>query len=428
MKPTCHIIGMLDNGLPSLNEAATSTLFAADLLVGGARLLKLVSPSLKTTTATFDLTSKLKEVAPLVEQALADNKKVAVLASGDPLFYGIGNYLIKKLGAEQIEIFPQVTSVQLAASRLGIPPQDLKICSIHTADMGDWEPNNPGIHGLADLLAQIQQHDNLAILTSPSNSPKRLAKMLIAEGLEDCFRWSVCESLAGESEKIHRDLSADQVQDKDFSEPNLLVLQRQSQRKFSARLGTEDSEYHQRKPDKGLITKREVRLVSLGLLGIRPTDILWDIGAGSGAVGIEASSLCPFGHVFGIEKNDADFEIALQNKAHFGAYNLHLTQGKAPEGLEDWPRPNGVFLGGTGGNLTALLDLCWAQLLPGGTLVFNLISLENQATALDWFKQNEIDWQMTQLQVANCAPILDMHRLKGTNPVSIFFATKQSDE
>jgi len=428
MNQTCAIIGMLDNGLDSLTEPAKATILTADLVIGGARLLELVKPALRPDTQTFDLASKLGEVAPLVQKTLAQNQQVAVLASGDPLFYGIGNYLIKQIGEEQITIFSQVSSVQLACTKLGLSLQNLKVCSVHTADLGEWDPSSPGVHGLSPLLTQIHSHDQLAVLTSPNNSPARIARMLMVEEAADQFRWSVCESLNGATEKIHRPLTTAQVAEMEFSEPNLVVLERIKARQVAPRLGREDQEYKQRKPDQGLITKREVRLVSLGLLGIGPKDVIWDIGSGSGAVGIEAAAQCPFGHVYGVEKNLADFEIASANKQTFGAYNLHLTHAKAPEGMMPWPRPNGVFLGGTGGNLELLMTSAWAQLLPHGRMVLNLISIENQTVALNWFKQQEVPWEMTQLQVSNAKPILDMHRLKASNPVTILFATKPTDD
>src|SRR5206468_4866861 len=133
--------------------------------------------------------------------------------------------------------------------------------------------------------------------------------------------------------------------------------------------GLMDGEFVQRQPEKGLITKQEVRAVSLARLQLRVDSVVWDIGAGSGSVGLEAARLCAQGHVYAIEKNDADFAIAGQNHAAFGVSNYSLLHGKAPEGIDAWPDPDAVFVGGSGGELATLIATVLRRLRPHGTLV-----------------------------------------------------------
>jgi len=192
------------------------------------------------------------------------------------------------------------------------------------------------------------------------------------------------------------------------------------------RFGLADNTFVQRQPEKGLITKQEVRAVSLARLQLRASSVVWDIGAGSGSVGLEAARLCPQGHVYAIEKNEADFAIAGQNHATFGVSNYSLSHGKAPEGLDAWPDPDAVFIGGSGGELATLIEGILGRLRPGGNLVMNFVTLENLVTATAMLQGIEgVGWDVLQLQAARSKPILHMHRMAAENPVWIVCARRE---
>ena len=160
---------------------------------------------------------------------------------------------------------------------------------------------------------------------------------------------------------------------------------------------------------------------------LRADSLVWDIGAGSGAVGLEAARLCPQGHVWAIEKNEADHAIAAANWAAFGISNYSLHHGKAPDGLDAWPDPHAIFIGGSGGELPALIELACQRLQAGGRLVMNFVTLENLATASQALQAQAprgIAWDVVQLQAARSRPILDMHRLAAENPVWLVCARK----
>ena len=161
-----------------------------------------------------------------------------------------------------------------------------------------------------------------------------------------------------------------------FNGNDIVILQRKQSKQARTLFGLQDSDFHQRKPDKGLITKREVRAVSLAMMQLKNNSIVWDIGAGSGAVGLEAARLCYQGYVYAIEKNSADFEIASKNAEQLEVYNYFLINSKAPLGLDDWPNPDAVFIGGTGGELAELIQLCLQRLTPEGWLVMNFVTIE----------------------------------------------------
>jgi precorrin-6Y C5,15-methyltransferase (decarboxylating) len=180
----------------------------------------------------------------------------------------------------------------------------------------------------------------------------------------------------------------------------------------------------QRTPEKGLITKREVRAVSLAYLGLRANSIVWDIGAGSGAVGLEAARLCPDGYIYAVEKNTDDNTIAATNRSRLGVHNYTLLHAKAPQGLDTWPDPDAVFIGGSGGELAELIGYCLRRLKGDGMLVMNFVTVENLATAIETLKQEQARWHMTQIQTARGRPLLHMHRFAAENPVWIVAAQR----
>ncbi|MCX6021198.1 MAG: precorrin-6Y C5,15-methyltransferase (decarboxylating) subunit CbiT [Chloroflexi bacterium] len=153
-------------------------------------------------------------------------------------------------------------------------------------------------------------------------------------------------------------------------------------------LGIADEEFFQRKPKAGLITKCEVRVVALSKMGVRPDSVVWDIGAGSWSVGVEAALLAPRGQVFAIEKNAEDFGIIQQNIAKFGTTNLTAVLGNGPDGTESWPDPDAVFVGGSGGRMDDIVSTVAQRLRPGGRFVIDAATIENLAEAVRLMKEH----------------------------------------
>jgi len=424
MSKRCQIIGVLDNGCTGLSTAALSSLQQADVVIAASRVLNLFANTIVHAEAK-DLTGHLSLVPEWINAALAAQKKVVVLATGDPLCHGIASFLTKKLGAEKLEIMPNVSSIQLAFARIGMAWQDAKICSVHSKDAGEWLVGSGAEHGLYALLQTINQHNKLAILTSPENNPARIARMLVMENMADLFSMVVAEDLLCANEKLFQDLSIAELAEQEFTGNDVVILCRLQEKTDELLFGYADHVFKQRKPDKGLITKREVRAVSLARLQLTANSIVWDIGAGSGSVGIEAAKLCVQGHVYAVEKNVADFAIATENARNFGLHNYTLIENKAPLGMHDWPAPNAVFIGGSGGELAELIELCLAKLQSNGCLVMNFVTLENLNTALESLKQNGAIWDITQLQASRSQPILHMNRMQAENPVWIVCAQKE---
>ncbi|NKI97779.1 precorrin-6y C5,15-methyltransferase (decarboxylating) subunit CbiE [Rhizobacter sp. SG703] len=424
--PRCRIVGVLDDGAASLGAAALQALADADLVIGGKRTLALLEARIQPEAERRTI-GGLAAVAEDIRQAQAAGKRCVVLATGDPLCHGIAGYLGMQLCLDAIEVLPNLSTIQLACARVGLVWQDLKIESIHAKDAGEWPgPGAAPSHGLYALAQSLRRHARLAVLTSPDNTPDRIARMMLAEGLADDFQIAVAERLLQPGERIVTGVSIADAAQARFADPNVVLLWRQSARAAPVRFGLPDASYEQRHPDKGLITKLEVRAVSLARMQLRDDSIVWDIGAGSGAVGLEAARLCPAGHVYAIEKNDDDVAIAGRNRAAMGVGNHTLVQGKAPQGLDGWADPDAVFIGGSGGELAELVALCLRRLRLGGQLVMNFVTIENLGTATATLTELGADWDVVMLQASRSKPILHMHRLAAENPVWVVCARRAS--
>ncbi|MDF9391526.1 MULTISPECIES: precorrin-6y C5,15-methyltransferase (decarboxylating) subunit CbiE [Methylococcus] len=424
MSEPCRIIGVLDNGIDGLTPQALAHLRGADLVIGARRTLALFQAHLAEGSECRPLEGCLAQVPEWITAARQAGRRVAVLATGDPLCHGIAAYLGDRLGREALEIIPNVSTIQLACARLGLSWQDMVIGSVHSRDAGEWTPGAGPEHGLYGLLRKLRLANLMGVFTSPENGPDRIARMLQAEGLVEVFEMAVAERLLLRDERIHGWVGIVEAAERRFADPNVVLLRRRDGAR-EALFGLPDARFRQRAPDKGLITKREVRAVSLARLALRPDSIVWDIGAGSGAVGLEAARLCPQGHVYAIEKNAEDFAIALSNRASLQVTNYTLVQAKAPQELDRWPDPDSIFIGGSGGELPELIRFCLQRLRTDGCLVMNFATLENLATAVDILKASGARWDVTQLQAARSRPILDMHRLQAENPVWIVCAKRE---
>lgn len=426
MKPpeNCCLLGILDDGWAGLGDSARQRLAAADVVIGAGRTLDLVRPYLSANAELKDMDGLLGQVPGWIVAARAAGQSVVALATGDPLCHGIASWLTGKLGADGFAIIPAVSTLQLAFARFKTPWQDIRISTCHSADAGEWFVGATPAHGLYKLMRAIALNPRVALFTGPDNTPARLARALLTAGYGDDVKMSVACRLLQPDEAIHHQMPAVDVAKMAFPEPNVVLVERQPAAGRPA-FGLEDLEYIQRSPEKGLITKQEARALSLAKLRLAPDAIVWDIGAGSGSVGLECARLAPLGHVWAIEKNEGDAANARANAARFRVGNYTLCEGKAPALLDTWPDPDAVFIGGSGGELGELIKLILGRLKPGGRLVMNFVTIENLAVATAALKEAGAAWDIVQLQASRSQPILDMHRLAAQNPVWIVTASKE---
>ncbi|MDD1620731.1 MAG: precorrin-6y C5,15-methyltransferase (decarboxylating) subunit CbiE [Methylococcaceae bacterium] len=422
MQAMCSFIGVLDNGVASLSQEALQVLREAKHVIAGSRLLATLADDI-IEARHYDLTGQLKQVPDWINAALAQNEAVAVLATGDPLCHGIAGILAGKLESSRVRILPNLSTLQLAFAELKLSWQAAAIVSIHNKDAGEWLRGATPEHGLYELAQRCRQHDLLAILTSPDNTPARIARLLQIEGLADVFEMTIAEALKQAEQRVSAWLPIAEAAQSRYLDPNVVILKRKTALPAPVLFGVSDDSFQQRKPEKGLITKREVRAVSLARMQLRRRSIVWDIGAGSGSVGLEAARLCSAGHVFAIEKNADDMANVEQNQAVWGISNYSFVHGKAPQFLDTWPDPDAVFIGGSSGELAELIAFCLQRLKPNGWLVMNFVTLENLSTAVETLKQLGADWDVCQIQASRSSPILAMHRMQAENPVWIVSAT-----
>jgi precorrin-6Y C5,15-methyltransferase (decarboxylating) len=404
------IVGIGDNGADSLSRDAIRRVGEAQVLVGGERHLAFFSDH---PAEKFTIRDNLKELAARLQ---TEQRRVVVLASGDPLFYGIAGFLANKIGRERLEVLPGISSMQLAFARIKESWQDAALASCHAKP-------------IENVIEAARDAKKVGVFTDDTNTPARIAHELLKAGIGG-FRAYVCENLGGADERVS-DCRLEELVDRTFGPLNVLILLKEAEVKQAdapagqARdwtFGIAEEAFHQRYPLKGLITKTEVRVLSLAKMRLRAGHVVWDIGAGSGSVAIEAALLGA--RVWAIEKNKEDCDIIRRNIEKFGQKfapeQVTVVHGSAPAALADLPTPDAVFIGGSGGELGEIVALCRNQLVSGGRLVINLATIENLASVSSGGGGNAGGLgEFTLVQVSRSRPILDMHRFEALNPVFI---------
>ncbi|MWC30619.1 precorrin-6y C5,15-methyltransferase (decarboxylating) subunit CbiE [Paenibacillus sp. MMS18-CY102] len=404
-----HIIGIGDDGPRGLSAASLQRIDGAGVLVGGERHLAMFPEAgNERIVLKGGLMQTVERLISLREQS-----QVIVLASGDPLFYGIAGFIAKKAGADAVCIHPHLSSIQLAFSKMGESWQDAVLESVH---------GRP-IKGLAQ---RIDGKAKVALLTDETNSPAAIAAYLLDFGMDE-YDAFVAENLGGEDERYGWWSLADMAA-ATFAPLNVVVLRRRLDAAPMRRhgFGFEDHEFDQRKPDKGLITKKEVRVLSLAELKLKLDSIVWDIGAGSGSVGVECARLAPLGQVFALEKNEGDLVNITNNSRKFRA-DITAIHAKAPNGLDGLPDPDAVFIGGSGGELRELIRICCTRLNDGGRIVVNAATIETLATAQSALRENGFDANIALVQISRSKPILDMTRFEGLNPIYVITGSRGNE-
>lgn len=412
------VIGMEGEDLDHLTPESQRRIAAADLLMGGERHLARLPGS---SAERIVIGSNLKEIAERALSGLKEGKRVVVLASGDPLFYGIGAFLIKRIGKERVEVVPAVSAMQLAFARVKEPWQEAALVSLHAKP-------------IENLLPALEEKGLIGLFTDETNSPDAIARFLLERGEAGWAGW-VCENLGGIEERVSA-MTLDEMARGQFSSLNVVILKREKPTdaagadrpvRWEGVFGIPDDLFVYRRPKAGLITKKEIRVMSLAEMGLRRDSLTWDIGAGSGSVSIELARLCPEGQVFAVEKNREDYELIERNMRRFGIKSITAVCERAPAGLEPFPDPDAVFIGGSGGEMAEILSLCTARLKPRGRIVANLITMENLHHFSHFFK--EVPWEVTYTlaQVSRSKPILEMVRYEALNPITIAVAKRKGE-
>ncbi len=398
-----QVIGMGLEGVAGLSQAAQALIQQATVLAGSDRLLAYFPdhPAQRWSLTGLEarLQTHLQQGAPGL---------VVVLTTGDPLFFGLGRQLLQSLPPESLTFHPHVSSLQLAFNRLKLPWQEAVWVSAHG-------------RSLLPLATLVKQgHPLIAVLTDGVNTPGAIARLLSDLDSPTPYDLWVCENLGSDVERV-RQVSWEVAQWETFAPLNVVVLQRQESPLLPNHLpllGLPDSAFLTFRDRPGLMTKQAVRVQILGELAFQPKQVIWDIGAGTGSVTIELARLVPDGVIWAIEQTTAGCELLRQNVARFGVSNVHILQASAPDGLENLPTPDRIFVGGSGGKLTSILTACAQRLPPTGRMVIALATLENQSELTQWLRDRP-SWEghFLQVNLARSLAVGDFTRWSPLNPV-----------
>ncbi|WP_297107123.1 precorrin-6y C5,15-methyltransferase (decarboxylating) subunit CbiE [uncultured Devosia sp.] len=393
--PWLSIIGLGEDGLDGLSLAARAAVAEAEIVFGGERHLALVDPIVSGEARAWQspFSDSIEAIMSL------RGRRVCVLASGDPFHYGVGATLSRHIDPAQLVVIPQPSAFSLAAARLGWPIQEVVCLSVHGRPI---DLVRPYLHPAARILA----------LTSDEHGPGALAALLVEAGFGRSII-TVMEALGGPDEHI-RSQMADGFTLTDINPLNvcaITVAPLPGARVLPLTPGLEDDLFEH----DGQITKRDIRALTLAALAPRRNELLWDIGAGSGSVGIEWMLSDPSLRTIAIEADPERAARVGRNARKLGVPELRVVSGLAPPALAGLEAPHAIFVGG-GGTDPGVLDAARSVLRPGGRLVANAVSLEMEQTLLAL--HTELGGDLVRLSVAHAAPLGTMRGWRPAMPIT----------
>jgi precorrin-6B C5,15-methyltransferase / cobalt-precorrin-6B C5,C15-methyltransferase len=365
-KKWLSVIGIGEGGVGELSPGARGFIDRASLIVGGKRHLAMLGECPQ---------AQLVWASP-IESSIASILKyrgnpVCVLASGDPLCYGIGVTLLRYVSIAEMTIMPAPSTFSLACARLG-----WTLTEVETLSLCGRSP---------DFLAAIlSPHAKLLVLSADADTPQIVANLLTQLGYGDS-RMTVLEHLGGDRERVSSDIARLRAKT-DVAALNAIAIECRidaDKIPLNRLPGLTESAFHH----DGQLTKREVRAITLAALAPMPGELLWDVGAGCGSIGIEWLRSHPRCRAIAIEQHAHRLHFITDNMSALGTPHLQLVQGKAPEALADLATPDAIFIGG-GVTAPGLLDTCWKALRSGGRLVANAVTVESELELLRWQQQN----------------------------------------
>lgn len=395
------IVGIGEDGAKGLGDSAKAAITGASAVFGGKRHLELAAPLItgeaRPWPTPFD--AAMRDVVALRGQ------KVCVLASGDPFFYGVGVTLSRHIGSDEFTTYPSPSAFSLAASRLGWALQDIETVSLHGRPI--------------DLIRPLLHPGRrIIVLTSDEKGPRELAELLTESGFGRSGM-TVLEALGGAAERA-RVCKAAEFTLQDINVLNVVAVEVVASADaciLPRGFGLDDALFEH----DGQITKREIRALTLSALSPRRGELLWDIGAGSGSIGIEWMLADPSMKAIAIEAHPERAARIRRNAASFGVPGLMLVEGNAPAALDGLPQPDVIFIGG-GGSEPGVFDAAVAALKPGGRMVANAVTLEMEAVLLA--AQAKLGGNLIRMEVSRAAPVGAMQGWKPAMPVTQWTWTK----
>ncbi|HEX3727756.1 MAG TPA: precorrin-6y C5,15-methyltransferase (decarboxylating) subunit CbiE [Pirellulales bacterium] len=406
-----HVIGMGDDGLAGLTSSARQLVEQAQLLVGPEAALEKIPP---TAAERLVAGSNLDDTVERI--ARAGGKRVVVLASGDPLFYGVARYLCDKLGKDRFEVIPHVSSMQLAFARVKESWEEAFLTNL---------ANRP----LDQVIDKIRIATKVGLFTSEAYPPRAVAQALLDRRI-DYFSAYVCENLGSPDERVTQGELAE-IAAAEFAPLNVMILVRRPNvpdrpsEAIGRRLfGNPDEMFLQSKPKHGLLTPSEVRSMALAEMDLGPTSTVWDIGAGSGSVAIESAQIATGGTVYAIEMDAEDHALIMSNAERFGVSNLVAILGQAPDAWRELPDPDSIFVGGSGREISRLVELAYERLRAGGRLVASVGSIESLSAVHGALERLAKDVNLWMINIARGTQQLERVRFEALNPTFLLGVVK----
>ena len=387
------IIGIGEDGLSGLSSIARSLIDSAEILVGGDRHLDMLPADVRSRLVwAFPIESTIQQIIS------CRGKSVCVLASGDPLWFGIGTTLLKKIPMEEIVIIPSPSTFSLICARLGWSLNEVETLSLC---------GRP-----ASLLhTYIYPNAKLLILSSGEKTPEIVANILCDRNFSNS-KITVLEHLDGEKERITSNIASQYQHFPEFANLNAIAVEcipNPDAKILSRIVGLSDDVYHH----DGQLTKCEVRAITLSALAPNAGELLWDVGAGCGSIAIEWMRSHPRCQAIAIEKSRTHF--ISENAIALGTPNLKIIEGKAPEILQGLPTPDAIFIGG-GATVPYLFETCWENLRSHGRLVANIVTLEGEQKLFQW--QQKYGGTLTQISISRAEAIGAFLGWKPMRPVT----------
>jgi precorrin-6Y C5,15-methyltransferase (decarboxylating) len=402
MSPWLTVVGIGEDGFKGLGKNARHALLRASRIIGGQRQLDLLPVCIRGERQLWPSPFSLEPVLAL------RGKPVCVLASGDPMFFGVGASLARKLPNDEMLILPAPSSCSLAAARMAWPLQDVVTLSVVARP-------------IAALNAQLFSGVRLLVLSNDSKSPAAIATLLRERGF-GASRLTVLEHLGGAAERRIEGVAND-WNNPVIADLNLIAIEciaEPNTPRLSRLAGLPDSAFQH----DGQLTKRDVRAITLARLAPVPGELLWDVGAGSGSIGIEWMRAHPGCRALAVEADEGRQLLIEHNRDALGVPGLQLIRGSAPQALIGLERPDAIFIGG-GVTREGVLDTCWAELKPGGRLIANAVTLQSEVTLMAWRERH--GGELTRIHVAQAQPLGEFDTWRQALPITLLDVTKPLD-
>ncbi|MCE2717236.1 MAG: precorrin-6y C5,15-methyltransferase (decarboxylating) subunit CbiE [Dolichospermum sp.] len=382
MQKWLSIIGIGEDGLAGLSPIAVSFLNKAKIIFGGERHLSMLPPDNNCEKIPW----KSPFPTSITEIISRRGQAVCILASGDPLCYGVGTNILKDINISEVTIIPAPSAFSLACSRLGWSLTEVETLSLC---------GRP----LSLVQCYIYPGAKLLILSEGKHTPANVAEILTSRGYGNS-QITVLEKMGNTNENIITNIATN-WQEKNIAPLNTIAVECIADKGIvglSRFPGLPDSAFHH----DGQLTKREVRAVTLSSLAPLPGELLWDVGAGCGSISIEWLRSDRRCRAIAIEQNASRINYIADNAAALGTPNLQIIAGKSTEVIENLPPPNAIFIGG-GVTEPKILENCWNTLLPGGRMVVNVVTLEGELILYQWYEK--VGGNFTRIAIQRAEPI-----------------------